>query len=69
MSDLKLKLLYFSKGLMLIHEAKIIHGDLKPHNILLKSINNDERGYIGKIADFGLSIKLEQEISHLSNIN
>ena len=56
-------------GIRAIHEATIIHGDLKPHNILLQNSTLDPRGFTAKIADFGLSIKLDYEQSHVSDIN
>jgi len=36
-----------------IHNFGIIHGDLKPANVLLKTHRIDRRGYIAKVADFG----------------
>jgi serine/threonine protein kinase len=40
------------QGLIYLKENKIIHGDLKPQNILLSSSNSP------KLADFGLSTQL-----------
>ena len=40
------------QGLIYLKENKIIHGDLKPQNILLSSSNSP------KLADFGLSKQL-----------
>lgn len=40
------------KGLIFIHENKIIHRDLKTNNILMEKKEND---YILKIADFGFA--------------
>ena len=49
--------LQFSKGLEFLHQNNILHGDLKPQNILIK--NNKV-----KIADFGFSVKMiENQIS------
>lgn len=44
------------RGLSYIHSLSIIHRDLKPDNILL--VQNDSLSQI-KIADFGLSTKLD----------
>ena len=44
-----------AKGMDFIHNFGIIHGDLKPANVLLKTHRIDRRGYIAKVADFGAS--------------
>ncbi|GMH37223.1 hypothetical protein BSKO_05096 [Bryopsis sp. KO-2023] len=38
-----------------LHFQGIIHGDLKPGNILLHSAGDDCRGFTAKVADFGTS--------------
>ncbi|CAD7702914.1 unnamed protein product [Ostreobium quekettii] len=38
-----------------LHSLDIIHGDLKAQNILLQTCRSNERGFICKVADFGLS--------------
>ena len=45
-----------AKGMDYIHSCGIIHGDLKAGNVLLKTHRIDRRGYIAKVADFGISI-------------
>ncbi|XP_049382830.1 mitogen-activated protein kinase kinase kinase 20-like [Solanum stenotomum] len=47
-------------GLSLIHKKGIIHCDIKPQNILLTTDGADGMAEVAKIADFGLSINLEQ---------
>ncbi|KAF1984415.1 kinase-like protein [Aulographum hederae CBS 113979] len=42
-----------SAGLDILHECGLIHGDLKPDNIL---IFKEGDGFVAKLADFGLSI-------------
>lgn len=34
---------------------QVIHGDLTPANVLLKASRIDKRGFIAKVADFGLA--------------
>uniref|UniRef100_M1CGQ3 ATP binding protein n=1 Tax=Solanum tuberosum TaxID=4113 RepID=M1CGQ3_SOLTU len=48
-------------GLKFIHRKGIIHCDIKPHNILLTSTDDDDTEEVAKIADFGLSSLLKQE--------
>ncbi|AFZ27489.1 putative ATPase [Cylindrospermum stagnale PCC 7417] len=47
-----------------LHAQKIIHKDIKPHNILI----NPESGEV-KLIDFSISSRLDQENSTLSNPN
>ncbi|EPE28021.1 Protein kinase-like (PK-like) [Glarea lozoyensis ATCC 20868] len=41
-------------GLEALHEASIVHGDLKSENVLV--FKQSERGYIAKLSDFGSTI-------------
>jgi serine/threonine protein kinase len=45
-----------ASGLQAIHALGIVHGDLKPQNILI--FHSQTRAYVAKIADFGDSIFL-----------
>ncbi|EFJ51334.1 hypothetical protein VOLCADRAFT_109637 [Volvox carteri f. nagariensis] len=42
-------------GMQHLHSSNVLHGDLKPGNVLLTSARVDRRGFIAKLADFGLS--------------
>ncbi|KAK9812523.1 hypothetical protein WJX73_005727 [Symbiochloris irregularis] len=55
-----------AKGMDYIHSCGIIHGDLKAGNVLLKTHRIDRRGYIAKVADFGLSRSLEANANQVA---
>ena len=38
-----------------LHCASVIHGDLKPANVLLMNSRKDRRGFVAKVSDFGLA--------------
>ncbi|GIL58940.1 hypothetical protein Vafri_13943 [Volvox africanus] len=42
-------------GMCLLHSYKIIHGDLSATNVMLRASRIDKRGFVAKVADFGLS--------------
>lgn len=59
---------HIAKGLLYLHNSGFIHGDMKPHNVLLTaSVSIDYENHIAsfpsnvdaKIADFGMSKRLQ----------
>ena len=48
-----------SAGLACLHRTDIVHGDLKPANVLIFEQSNPLVPYIAKINDFGMCIPLE----------
>ncbi|CAL8465124.1 g4659 [Coccomyxa elongata] len=62
-------LIDISAGMSYLHSIGLLHSDLKGANVLLKSCAvtpNDPRGFICKIADFGMSRVLENNMTHVS---
>jgi serine/threonine protein kinase len=53
-------------GLSHMHEARLLHRDLRPHNLLVCHDNNTADGVRLKICDFGLSraLKGDSDIGH-----
>jgi len=50
-----------------LHSQHIVHSDLKPRNILLKANPTSRRGFVAKVADFGLSVRVNPDDTHISN--
>ncbi|EFJ51235.1 hypothetical protein VOLCADRAFT_88105 [Volvox carteri f. nagariensis] len=44
-----------ARGLLHLHDCGVVHGDFKPANVLLNSSREDRRGFVVKVADFGLA--------------
>lgn len=56
-----------AQGMCHIHKSNVIHGDLKPGNVLLKGSRLDRRGFIAKVSDFGLSRVCDKSVVDASN--
>eukprot|EP00201_Polytomella_parva_P020834 CAMPEP_0175042198 /NCGR_PEP_ID=MMETSP0052_2-20121109/2407_1 /TAXON_ID=51329 ORGANISM="Polytomella parva, Strain SAG 63-3" /NCGR_SAMPLE_ID=MMETSP0052_2 /ASSEMBLY_ACC=CAM_ASM_000194 /LENGTH=656 /DNA_ID=CAMNT_0016304937 /DNA_START=101 /DNA_END=2068 /DNA_ORIENTATION=+ len=54
-----------TRALIFLHEHHILHCDLKAANVLLLSSDQDRRGYISKLSDFGLSRVMPASRSHI----
>ncbi|KAG2499601.1 hypothetical protein HYH03_002542 [Edaphochlamys debaryana] len=55
-----------ARGMLHLHDAGVVHGDLKPANVLLRSARDDRRGFTAKVADFGLSHVLPHAVTTIS---
>ncbi|GFR47438.1 hypothetical protein Agub_g9161 [Astrephomene gubernaculifera] len=55
-----------AKAMVHMHAANVLHSDLKARNIMLKSSGTEGRGVTAKVADFGLSTRMEHQETHLS---
>ena len=60
--ELKDFLIELNKGLKVMHENKIIHGNIKPSNILISLNKNNLNKVCFKISDLGLSKLYEENI-------
>ncbi|GIL83127.1 hypothetical protein Vretimale_11467 [Volvox reticuliferus] len=55
MRTLLLTLIEIASACGYLHRMGVVHCDIKPANVLLKSSNIDFRGFTAKVSDFGLS--------------
>eukprot|EP00210_Caulerpa_lentillifera_P000953 g923.t1 len=54
-----------ARGMKYLHDNGVVHGDLKCDNLLLQGSHTSSKGFVAKVADFGLSRKLGH-VTHLS---
>jgi hypothetical protein len=68
-----------ARGIQHLHRSHIVHGDLKPQNVMLSSLSPVMRAqdltpapanfpYATKLTDFGLSFHIGHDKSHMSNM-
>lgn len=51
-----------ASGLECVRNCNLVHGDLKPDNVLIFKCANGVVPYLAKLADFGLSIPVEHDV-------
>ncbi|WIA08278.1 hypothetical protein OEZ85_007721 [Tetradesmus obliquus] len=57
-----------AKAMLHLHSCNVLHSDLKARNVMLSTGNADGRGIVGKVGDFGLSLKMDHMETHVSNV-
>lgn len=60
-----------AQGMEYIHNMALLHGDIKPQNIMVKRDRTQPWGYLAKMTDFGIAIVMTDssgsKLSHVSN--
>eukprot|EP00775_Hariotina_reticulata_P011706 gene11706-11851_t len=57
-----------ARAMLHLHSENVVHSDLKARNVLLKSAGGDARGFVAKVSDFGLSVRMDPTETHISNV-
>eukprot|EP00198_Chlamydomonas_reinhardtii_P002621 XP_001691957.1 predicted protein [Chlamydomonas reinhardtii] len=55
-------------GLQHVHSKGVVHGDVTASNVLLQALPSRPQGCVAKVADFGLSVRLEPGQSQIQNL-
>lgn len=55
-----------ARAMLHLHSGNVLHSDLKARNVMLRSSGSDSRRIVAKVADFGLSISLDDQQTHMS---
>lgn len=58
-------LIEVAQSVLHLHNMKLLHCDIKPENVLLKSDSTNPLGFVTKLSDFGLA-KLLREVRLLA---
>ncbi|GLI71292.1 hypothetical protein VaNZ11_016413 [Volvox africanus] len=63
-----------ARAMAYLHSKSIVHSDLKSRNVLLKSVSGNPASLgrrcsvIAKVSDFGLSLRIDNDVTHVSNM-
>ncbi|GIL62465.1 hypothetical protein Vafri_16694 [Volvox africanus] len=63
-----------ARAMAYLHSKSIVHSDLKSRNVLLKSVSGNPASLgrrcsvIAKVSDFGLSLRIDNDATHVSNM-
>ncbi|GIL79954.1 hypothetical protein Vretifemale_9192, partial [Volvox reticuliferus] len=63
-----------ARAMAYLHAKSIVHSDLKSRNVLLKSVSGSPASLgrrcsvIAKVSDFGLSLRIDNDATHVSNM-